>query len=108
MLKKENRIGTKNEFIEVKEGGKLCQTPLFGCLVLKKDEGKKFGWVISKKISKMAVDRNRIKRLLAETVRKNLDKFPEGTRVVFLAKKIILGKSGKEIEEEIRKLIYKV
>lgn len=110
VLRKVNRFGKKKEFEEVKERGKLYQTPLFGLLVLKdretetRNKKQKFGWVISKKISKKAVARNRIKRLLAEAIRKNLNKFPEGIRIIFLVKKEILGKSLNEIEDEISNL----
>ncbi len=106
MLKKENRIGTKKEFEEVKRGGRLYQTPLFGCICLKTESGKSFGFIISKKISKKAVERNRIRRLLAEVIRKHLDEFLEGTRIIFLVKTAIVGKSFEEIEEEIRKISH--
>lgn len=106
MLKKENRISGKKEFGEIKNEGRLVGGRGFGMLVGQIQGsahtiGKKFGFIVSKKISKRAVDRNRIKRLLAEGVRKNLDKFPEGTRIIFLAKKELL----KMKAEEIKKLV---
>lgn len=116
MLKKENRIAKQKEFDEVREKGKMYQSPIFGLII--KNEGymgaadakamaakKKFGFIISKKISKRAVDRNKIKRLLAEAVRKNLEKIPEGTRGIFLAKRAILGKKYEEIGREVKKII---
>lgn len=101
MLKKINRISKKKDFVEVKEKGKLGQTPLFGYIWLKKESGKNFGFIISKKISKKAVERNRIKRLLAEAIRKNLSDFPEGIRIIFLVKTTILGKNLEEVENEV-------
>ena len=106
MLKKINRISKKAEFGEVKEKGLMVNTPLFGFRWIKKeDDEKKFGFIISKKISKRAVDRNRIKRLLAEVVRKNLDKFEKGMRGIFLVKKEILGKGLIEIEGNMDKCL---
>lgn len=106
MLKRENRIRLKKEFTEVKNKGRVEYSPLFGWLLYKENDNlKKFGFVVSKKISKKAVDRNRIRRLLAEVVRENLDKFEDGTRLVFLTKQEILGKSLVDIEREIKRMM---
>ncbi|OGL52217.1 ribonuclease P protein component [Candidatus Shapirobacteria bacterium RBG_13_44_7] len=105
MLKKINRIGKKKEFERIKGEGELKQTPWFGVLVTKEAEGKKFGWIISKKVSKKAVERNRIKRIMAEAVRRNLEKVPEGRRAIFLVKKAMLGKGVEEIEGELMKCL---
>jgi RNase P protein component len=40
------------------------------------------------------VVRNKIKRLLAEEIRKNLDKFENGFRGIFLIKKNIIDEKG--------------
>lgn len=106
MLKKINRISSRSEFLEAKEKGEMVSTPLFGFLIQKKQDSlKKFGFIISKKISKRAVDRNKIKRLLSEVVRKNLDNFDEGIRGIFLAKKEILGKSLEDLGKEFEKCL---
>ena len=125
MLKKINRISSKNKLEEVKKKGEMKATSLFGLIWLKNDEnlssapplrkeGKengskdfcrmKFGVIVSKKISKKAVERNQIKRRLMEAVRLNMDIFPEGFRGIFLVKKNILDKNEKEIEECLKKL----
>lgn len=80
----------------------MYPTPLFGMLVLKSEEGKKFGFIISKKISKRAVDRNKIKRKLAEGVRLNMDSLNGDYKIVFLAKKILLTSPMEVIGEEIK------
>lgn len=108
MLKKINRIGSRKEFLEIKNKGVMNYSPIFGWLILEKDDDlKKIGFVISKKISKRAVDRNKIKRRLAESIKKYLNDFNKGTRIVFLVKKEILNKNIKEIEEEIKKCLKK-
>ena len=66
--------------------------------------GKKFGAIVSKKISKKAVLRNQIKRRLMEAVRLNIEIFPEGFRGIFLVKKNILDKKEGEIEECLKKI----
>jgi len=107
MLKRINRITSRKEFGEVKNKGIIKQYPYFGLISLNlpdpavagstlfdKEGGElkdiKFGFIISKKISKKAVVRNKIKRLVAEEVRKNLDKFESGFRGIFLIKKGII------------------
>ena len=106
MLKRENRIRSKKEFFEIKNKGRVSYSPFFGWLFNKEnDELKKFGFIVSKKISKKAVDRNRIRRILSEIIRKNLDKFENGTRLVFLTKQEILGKKTEEVESEIKKFL---
>ena len=103
MLKRINRITSKKEFGEIKRLRVVKQYPYFGLISFKTplsvEDGhlpltgeinKKFGFIISKKISKKAVVRNKIKRLIAEEVRKNLDKFENGFRGIFLIKKGII------------------
>ena len=105
MLKKINRLSKIKDFTQVKEKGLMYHSPFFSLLVLKSsDEEKRFGFVISKKISKRAVDRNKIKRFLSESVRSNLDKF-NGIKAVFLVKRIILEKSFEEVDQEVVKII---
>lgn len=106
MLKRENRIRSKKEFFEIKNKGRVLYSPLFGFLIYKEnDDLKKFGFVVSKKISKKAVDRNKIRRILSEIVRKNLERFENGSRIIFLTKQEILGKKMEEVEIEVKKFI---
>jgi ribonuclease P protein component len=108
VLEKINRIGSKKDFLEIKNKGEMSYSPIFGLLILKKeDEEKKFGFIISKKISKRAVDRNKIKRYLSEAVRRSLKDIKEGTRGVFLVKREILNKKLEEIVVEVEKVFKK-
>ena len=63
--------------------------------------------MVSKKISKRAVDRNKIKRLLSESVKSNLIG-GKGYKIVFLAKKNILGKKFAEVEKETAIMLAKI
>lgn len=110
MIKKINRFSGRGKFLEVKSlGSVVFNSPLFGVLVLKKTDNEiKFGWIISKKVSKKAVERNKIKRRLNQILETKLDKFKVGTRIIFLIKKEIKDKTKEEIEIEINKLIEKL
>ena len=102
VLKKENRISKRKEVEEMKRLRSVYQSPIFGMLLAdKKDNQRKFLMVVSKKISKKAVDRNRIRRLLSEAVRLNLEQVREGVRVGFLVRKAILGKGLEEVKREV-------
>ena len=82
---------------------------LAGMLWLKEEteDENRYGFVISKKISKRAVDRNKIKRLLSEAVKKN-EVGGKGYKIVFLAKKSLLGKKFAEVEKETVIMLAKI
>lgn len=108
MLPRENRLIQKPDFEKVKEEGEKFQSNLFGLLVL--GTGKpitRFGFVISTKLSKRAVKRNRVKRILREQVRLLLERIKPGFDVVFLGKKPVLESNSREIEKEIKRLFKK-
>lgn len=81
----------------------------FGKEKTNSDTTTKFGFVVSKKIHKRAVVRNRIKRLMRESVRlyiknnKNIsiDKY---ISIVFVAKKDAIGKDFVTIDNSISRL----
>lgn len=68
MLKKIHRINKTRELQRVYRTGKTVHTP---ALVIKFLPAEKFrtAFVVSKKVSKKAVDRNRIKRAVREEIR---------------------------------------
>lgn len=106
MLKKRNRISKRSEFEEIRKDGVFGGfSRFFGVLMLdKKDKEVKFGAIISKKISKKAVERNKIKRRLMEVLGRNLEKFDKGKRILFLVKKEVLEVKPEGIEREIKKI----
>jgi ribonuclease P protein component len=103
MLPSENRIIGSKRVEEVKEKGRIIQGENFGLVKFnRKDDGPpKFAFVISTKISKLAVNRNRIKRSLHEGIRRNLRDIPKGYDFVLLTRKGIAGKTTEEIIEEV-------
>ena len=113
MLPKENRLTDDYDFRRVKRLGKSCHCPLFKFSFAPRKTGgppspSRFGFVISKKIDKRAVVRNKIKRLLREVVRENLEKIPDGFDFVFVVRPNIVGKNYEEISAEVNKILSKV
>lgn len=105
MLASEHRLKGEDTFEKIKKEGRLFQGQDFGIAVIERDKGGKsrFGFVVSKKIAKSAVHRNRIKRALREAVRRNLNHFPKGVDAVILAKKSIFKKTTEEVMRELEK-----
>jgi len=103
MLASEHRLKGESAFEKIRKEGKLFQGQNFGIAIINRDDGGKsrFGFVVSKKIAKSAVHRNRIKRALRESVRRNLNHFPKGIDAVILTKKSIFKKTTEEIMREL-------
>ena len=108
-LAREYRIKGEKNIEEVKKNGKIFQSTNFGVCIKKDNDDKnsspKFAFVISKKISKLAVHRNRIKRALSEAVRNNMFLVPKGYSFVFLTKKALEKKTAGEIKREVESFL---
>lgn len=59
------------------------------------------GFIVSKKVTKKAVRRNRIKRQLRELIRRRLSEFPNGMMVVIRVKQSAQKKSYEELEQAL-------
>ena len=66
-------------------------------VVVRLSERARLGLVVSKKVSKRAVDRNKLKRRLRETYRRNAHLFPPQSDILLIAKPSALDVSGQEL-----------
>lgn len=107
MLPNKFRITDKRDFENIQGKGKLFQFESFGVVILRKEDKNqsRFAFIVSSKISKDAVDRNRIKRAISESVRLSLIDLQAGYDVVFLAKPILAKKSTELIMRETREAL---
>lgn len=104
MLSKKFRLSGGNNFKRVQDEGRVYQSKNFGIAILNRNdaEASRFAFIVSTKIAKDAVDRNRFKRTMSETVRiASIDLFP-GFDVVFLAKTSIVSVPASELMREVR------
>lgn len=63
------------------------------------------GFVVSKRVSKRAVERNYIKRLLSEAVRPVLSDLPSGWDIVFSAKSQVIGVPLPALAQDVSQLL---
>lgn len=103
MLASKNRLPA-SEIEKVKANGKLYQKKFFGISIAPGSDphNSRFGFIVSTKISKLAVQRNRIKRALSESVRYHLFAITPGYDIIFLAKKVLVTVSTNEIMQEVQ------
>ena len=75
------------------------------------DAPSKTGFVVSKKIHKRAVKRNRIKRLMRESYRLLIKEGAVSDKyisLIFVASSKLLNMNFKEVDNAMRKLVYKL
>jgi len=99
-----NKLTKKKEFEKVYKNGKSSYNKLLGIKTIKKNTKKaRFGIIVSTKISKKAVERNKIKRQIREILEKEQKKIKENIECVIITRPEILNKKYKEIEKSIHK-----
>jgi ribonuclease P protein component len=103
MLKRENRLAK----IAHKADEKKYFSPLFNIRIAdNKDDKTRFGFVVSKKIDKKAVVRNRTKRVLRDAAKEFL-KDLIGKDIVVIAKKSLSFKEKAEVIKEFKSIFNK-
>ena len=111
MLPKRNRLKKRSAFVATYKSGKSfnrCGITVFCGLEKKNDIPTKVGFVVSKKIHKRAVKRNRIKRLMRESYRlllKDGSFSPKYVSIIFVASAKLLDKNFTEVDNAIKKLV---
>jgi ribonuclease P protein component len=88
MLKRANRLAKSKDIQTAFARGRTFFNPFFGIRFMPKSGEKRFTVVVSTKVYKRAVARNRLKRLVREYIRKNLDQFKNGSYVISARPKI--------------------
>lgn len=114
MLPRAYRLSLKNQK-KNKRGflGERFSSPLFSVVVGKKSivhekrPVSQFAFVVSNRISKKAVTRNRIKRLLGEAVGQLLAQVKPDYAVAIFAKKDLSKLALEEIRQEFKKIFKK-
>lgn len=108
MLSKINRIKKKKDFEAIFKKGKSFKNGFLMLKVLPNSLGiNRFAFIISLKVSKSAVVRNKIRRRISEVVRLQLDSFKDSSDNVFVALPGLNKKSFQETKELAEQLLKK-
>ena len=112
MLPREFRLKKRNAFSATYRTGKSFHKDgltVFCGRVKKDDLPTRIGFVVSKKIHKRAVKRNRIKRLMRESVRLLIKSNPnfdtKYMSLIFVASAQLLNKNFNDVDKRIKKVM---
>ena len=85
MLASKYRLKKRMNFARCEIDGRLIQSRSFGVEIYdrKDKDNSRFGFIISTRISKKAVVRNKIKRTISDYIRININMIKNGLDVVF-------------------------
>lgn len=108
MLPKEHRLKRESEIKTLLKKGRSVFGMYLRLKYLKNDlEISRFAIVAGLKISKKAVVRNRLKRQVRAIIQEHLDRIAEGFDIMVMLKKEAIGKTSKDLEEDLLKSFKK-
>ena len=110
MLNKKNRLKKRKEVENVfKKGKKSISQSVIIFYTPSDSEKSRFAFSVSKKISKKAVVRNKVKRRLREIIRKEIiPSLKASLDCLVIARKEILEKNYHESEGELKRIFKKI
>ena len=103
------KLTKKKEFDKVYKEGQSSYNNLVGVKKIENNLNKnRFGIIVSTKVSKKAVERNKIKRQIKEILKKESKKIKKKNDCIIITRPAILNKEYKEITEAIKKSFKKL
>ncbi|MFH1657667.1 MAG: ribonuclease P protein component [bacterium] len=108
MLLKENRLRNKKDFDKVfKEGRGFKEDFLYLKFRNNNSEVSRFGFIVSQKISKKAVIRNKLKRRLREIINTEMARIKNGIDVVLITSPGLENRDFQKLKEIVVKTLAK-
>lgn len=109
MLPVEYRLKQKVDFDNVRKQGHLVSGKMFSFVFFERGDTNfsRFGFIVSTKISKRAVIRNRCRRLLREAVQTDLMNLKPGYDCTILAKTGLVGVRYDEVAKEVHSMLVR-
>ena len=102
MLPRVNRLKGNESYVHVKRTGFFYKSIDIKVGVVGRGDNNpsRFGIIVSKKVSKKAVLRNRVKRVLREVIRKNLKKIKPGSDILIIANSDLANSESGDLEKQ--------
>jgi ribonuclease P protein component len=105
-LKRALRLRKNKDFQRVRQQGRTTASRLLILTFATNDLATlRIGFVVSKRVSKRAVERNYVKRLLSEAIRPMLVGIPTGWDLVISAKTSSIGVKLSDLVDDLRILL---
>jgi len=105
-LKRELRLRKTKEFQRVRQQGRSLTSRLLILAWMPNEVARlRIGFVVSKRISKHAVERNYIKRLLSEAIRPSLAELPRNWDIVLSARNGAVTANVHTLKQDITALL---
>lgn len=110
MLPKANRLHEKRDFQKVLKNKQYIHSKYFTVATLFQDSGifPRVGIIVANKVSKKAVERNRIKRVVRDVFYPNINKLSKGLSLVVIVKKEAVEKEPELLRKDVMFLIDKL
>jgi len=107
-LKRVLRLRKGSDFQRVRQQGRSITSRLLSLAWIPNEVGRlRIGFVVSKRISKLAVERNYIKRLLSEAIRCILPELPSGWDIVLSARNQVTTVDLDTLEQDLVNLLHR-
>lgn len=106
MLPRHNRLRKTNDFKKVFDCGLFVNDKFVSFKVAENDlEVSRFGFIVSSKVSKKAVVRNKVKRWLRAVVGESLAQIKSGYDVIVITRPDIVDSNFHEIKDVVMRLL---
>ncbi len=107
MLAKQGRLTKEKDFKKIFKQGKSSYNKIFGIKILANGlEVNRYGVVISTKVSKKAVERNKLKRQFRAAIKGTDKKLIQGFDLVIIVLPAALNQEYKFIKSELEKILF--
>ncbi|MFZ2202049.1 MAG: ribonuclease P protein component [Microgenomates group bacterium] len=108
MLSKNNRLSLRTERLRLEKTGQTRHSPLFIVITAPSSLGEaappRFALLVSRKLAPLSVGRHRLRRLITEIIRLNLNEFSKGKDLLIIPKKNALFAPREQILTDLKQL----
>jgi ribonuclease P protein component len=102
------RLRKSSEFQQVRQRGRSITSRLLILAWIPNEVARlRVGFVVSKRVSKLAVERNHIKRLLSEAIRPSLPRLSGDWDIVFSARNQVSTADFQALQKDIVTLLHR-